>query len=147
MSTSRFEREEIERTTPFPNVLLDNFMPGLTDTEWRLLCVIVRQTRGWRTKFGRKTFDWITHQQFKRRTGRHSAAISQAIASLVRRLVIVAASAEGEVLHSPRARQLYRGRIYYALGPVIHSQTKSGFQKSKETKLDPYKNERPDWRT
>jgi len=28
-------------TTPFPNYLLNEVMPTLKDTEWRLLCVIV----------------------------------------------------------------------------------------------------------
>ena len=31
----------------FPCVLIDRLMPTLKDTEWRLICVIVRQTVGW----------------------------------------------------------------------------------------------------
>ncbi len=64
------------RTTPFPNHLLDNAMPRLRDTEWRLLCVLVRQTLGWQNKSegGRKQRDWLTQAQLKKRTGRDSAA-------------------------------------------------------------------------
>lgn len=34
---------------PFPRVLVDEVMPDLTDTEWRVLTVIVRQTIGWQS--------------------------------------------------------------------------------------------------
>ena len=82
--------------TPFPNVLLDTVMPLLKDTEWRILCVIVRQTLGWLEGAGnghkegdRKSRDWLTHSQLKQRTGRNSAAICKAVHSLVRRGLIV----------------------------------------------------------
>src|SRR6266404_747997 len=73
-------------STPFPNVLIDRIMPTLRDTEWRVLCTVVRQTLGWHSAAGkRKTSDWLTQSQLKRRTGRESAAVSQAIESLVRK--------------------------------------------------------------
>ena len=49
------------RSTPFPSHLLDDAMPLLSDTEWRVLCVVVRQTLGWEDgQGGRKREDWLT---------------------------------------------------------------------------------------
>jgi len=74
-------------TTPFPNFLLDHVMPTLKDTEWRLLCVIVRQTLGWQQQGGgpHKEWEWLTHRQLKARTGRASEALCKALDALVRK--------------------------------------------------------------
>src|SRR5689334_4160131 len=100
------------RTTPFPNVLIDVFMPQLSDTEWRILSVVVRQTLGWRNRETneRKRCDWMTQSQLKARTGRESAAISAAIDQLVKRKLIECRREDGEPLHSAEARRQYRGR-------------------------------------
>jgi DNA-binding MarR family transcriptional regulator len=104
-------------TTPFPSALLDQVMPTLKDTEWRLLCVIVRQTLGWRDAAtgGRKKWDWLTQRQLIRRTGRSSEAISRAINSLVRHGIIEAQSRTGRPLVTPIERRQARGHIRYAL--------------------------------
>ena len=47
LQSGTFTPKETGQFTAFPNVLLDQVMPSLRDTEWRLLCVIVRQTVGW----------------------------------------------------------------------------------------------------
>lgn len=105
------------RSTPFPNVLLDEIMPQLTDSEWRLLCVIVRQTLGWQVKGTgrRRSRDWLTQSQFRARTGRESSAISKAIESLVRQFLIEVTTEEGFRLNSARERRRYRGRLFFCL--------------------------------
>lgn len=107
----------LQRTTPFPNVLIDEVMPRLKDTPWRVLCVIVRQTLGWQvqTSNHRKERDWLTRSQLKARTGRNSEAIAMAIDVLVRQGYIIAQNSDGVLLNTPQKRRANRGRIYYGL--------------------------------
>ena len=106
------------RSTPFPNRLLDDFMPILSDTEWRVLCVVARQTLGWEDgQGGRKAADWLTQSQLKARTGRASEAVSRAIDGLVRKGLIQVCSEAGEVLATPQARQRCTGRMLFGLAP------------------------------
>jgi hypothetical protein len=107
--------------TAFPNVLLDRVMPSLKDTEWRVLCIIVRQTKGWKDPISgrRKQTDWLTHGQLKRRTGRASAAICQAIDSLVRQELIQVKDGSGRSLHSPLERRRQGSVLYYGLNSRI----------------------------
>lgn len=113
-------------TTPFPNVLLDVFMQTLSDTSWRVLCVIVRQTLGWYVSKGiRKREDWLSHVQLKKRTGRHSEAVSRAIKDLVERGLIQVRGEDGASLATSSDRERYRGKLYYSLSSgllsLIHS--------------------------
>ena len=104
-------------TTPFPNRLLDDIMPLVTDTEWRVVCVITRQTLGWHNTEtgGRKTRDWLTHKQLQAKTGRAGAAISQAIEGLVDKALICVEDADGNLLTSAAERRRTQGRLYYRL--------------------------------
>lgn len=104
-------------TTPFPNALIDDIMPHLKDTEWRLLCVIVRQTLGWQEQKTqrRKVRDWLTQSQFVKKTGRDRAAISRALDSLVKSGYIEVRSEENRLLHSPNERRQCTGRLFYGL--------------------------------
>ena len=109
-------------TTPFPNLLLDRLMPRLTDTQWRLLCVIVRQTYGWSNPDGtRKSSDWMSHFQLKRRTGRQSAAISRAIESLVLGRLIVVRDLYGRPLLSASIRRRSHQHLCFSLHPRLMS--------------------------
>jgi hypothetical protein len=107
----------LTHTTPFPNVLIDEVMPCLKDTPWRVLCVIVRQTLGWYDGASglRKERDWLTRSQLKARTGRNSEAIALAIDVLVRNGYITAQNNKGVPLKTPQERRKNRGRIYYGL--------------------------------
>lgn len=118
-------------TTPFPNVLLDTVLPTLSDTAWRVLCVIVRATYGWHRGPGRrKERDWLTHSQLKGRTGRHSEAISKALHELVSRNLICIHDDVGAPLHSGFARR-GRKRLYFSLASAF---SESEFRKAKTTK-------------
>ena len=81
-------RHAIAGCVPIPNRLFDEVLPTLTDTELRLILVVMRATLGWREGsdsggWRYKRRDWLTHRQLVRRTGRSSASISSAIQSLV----------------------------------------------------------------
>lgn len=113
---------QIQGTTPVPNFLLDKIMPRLRDTEWRLLSVIVRQTRGWQSENGeRKEADWLSHFQLKRRTGRSGAAVSHGIDALVRRRLIIVRDLSGQTLQTPADRRRSRSRLSFSLNPEIDS--------------------------
>ena len=101
---------------------MDEEMPRLKDTEWRVLCVIVRQTLGWQSGRGRKRRDWMSQKQLMARTGRNSAALSEAVDALTRRNLIECSDGEGKRLSTPANRRQHRGRVYFALSPSLWKQ-------------------------
>ncbi len=102
-------------------------MPRLTDTEWRILCILVRQTYGWTLAGGtRKTSDWLSHFLIKRKTGRQSAAISRAIAVLVRSGLISVTDERGYPLYTPAMRRRSHSHLIFAIHPQVYSRS---FQK------------------
>jgi hypothetical protein len=109
------------QSTPFPNTLIDRIMPTLKDTEWRLICIFARQTYGWHepATSTRKERDWLTQRQLMQRTGRASAAVSQAIQALIQRDLIEVVGENGDLLHTPQERQHYAGRLLFRLSPHL----------------------------
>ncbi|MGI4791058.1 MAG: hypothetical protein ACRYFS_19705 [Janthinobacterium lividum] len=110
---------------PVPTQVVDALMPGLKDTELRVLLVVLRQTWGWKadwaeTKQGRRTKrrDWLSHSQLCRRTGRGSDAVSGAVASLTASGLIIVEDAAGNLLPTPEERQRSLGRLYYRPGEM-----------------------------
>jgi hypothetical protein len=102
------------------NFFLDRVMPRLRDTEWRVLCVVVRQTAGWSDGEGRrKEADWLSHYQLKRRTGRSGAAISRAIDVLVRARLVIVRNSFGQELPTARSRRLSRSRLSFSIAASI----------------------------
>jgi hypothetical protein len=103
--------------TPVPNNLIDDVMPRLKDSEWRILCVVARQTLGWTDKRTgrRKRADWITRRQLMRRTGRASAALSRAIETLVKRELLEVTASNGRKLNTAAERRRYCGQVYYSI--------------------------------
>ncbi len=121
--------------TAIPNVLIDEVMPTLKDTEWRLLCVIARQTIGWVDGSGkRKQRDWMSQSQLISKTGRNSAALSAALDVLVREDLIECQSENGELLDMPEKRRRHRGRVYFSLSLERIQPSKSELQKANRTK-------------
>ncbi len=109
-------------STPFPSLLIDRIMPDLSDTEWRLLCVVCRQTLGFvspEAQGGRRTRDWLTHGQLKARTGRASEAVSRAIDGLVRKNLIEVRTYAGEPLLTPPERRRCQGMLFFSLAPHV----------------------------
>jgi len=127
------------RSTPFPNAMLDAAMPALSDTEWRVLCVVVRSTLGWQGPGKtRKARDWLTQAQLKSRTGRAGDAVSRAVDGLVRRSFILVEDEGGEVLLTPEVRRAEHGRHYFRLHPRLLREEgqcpESGIRKPDTTK-------------
>ncbi len=124
-TSSTHQSRELTRSayTPIPNVLLDEVMPTLSGSEWQLLCVIVRQTRGWHdpNTGGRKTSDWLSHKQLKARTGRGSDAVCHAIESLVRQGHIEVKDERGHSLTTAAERRRNGSRLYYGLSLALLS--------------------------
>lgn len=103
-------------TTPFPDWLLDRLMPRLRDVEWRLICVLVRQTLGWQNDEGHpKHSDWLSHSQLRRRTGRSSSAISPAIDFLCRNRLVEIDDGQGNPLRKAFERRRHRGPLFFRL--------------------------------
>lgn len=103
-------------TTPFPDWLLDKLMSRLRDVEWRLICVLVRQTLGWQTGDGKfKQSDWLSHSQLRRRTGRSSSAISPAIDFLCRNRLVEIDDGQGNPLPRAYERRRHRGPLFFRL--------------------------------
>ena len=103
---------------PVPAVYIDAIMPALSDTEWRVLCIVIRQTLGWVDESSpslRKERDWISHSQLKSRTGKSGDSVSKAIDSLVRSHLIVVEREDGRPLNHAAARRRARARLYYRL--------------------------------
>lgn len=106
----------IRGSTPFPNALIDRVMPVLSDTAWRVLCIVVRQTYGWHDGPGlRRSADWLSHSQLKRRSGRQGAAVSRAVDALCKLRLIAVRDGSGRLLESAAERRRCRGALFYSL--------------------------------
>jgi len=104
-----------QQTTQFPNSLVDTHLPNLTESEIKMVLVILRQTNGWVDKRtgGRKTRDWISHGQFMKKTGLCRRVISKSLQSLVEKDLIQITCKFGNTLHKPEERKGVT-RIYYS---------------------------------
>jgi hypothetical protein len=103
---------------PIPNRLFDEVLPEVSDTELRVLLVVLRATLGWREGDDRggwryKRRDWISHAQFMKRTGRGSEAVSRAIHRLVARSLLVVEDTQGKPLATTAERRGHVGRLYF----------------------------------
>lgn len=116
----------IPNTTPTPNIIFNGLMRKMTDTEFRIVMLVVRATLGWEAdkETGmRKTEDWISSRQLKEKTGRQSGALSKAIDKCVLEDWIEARSKNGEILDTKGKR---KGKnIYFRLGKSILFTTSS----------------------
>lgn len=81
--------------TKVPNHLIQTLLPTLTDTELRLLLILLRQTTGWNKPESTVTLPYRRLMQW---TGRSSETVWKAVQSL---------RAKG-LIHSPKARTIQR---------------------------------------
>ena len=103
-----------EPFVPVPSAYLDDVMPWLTDTEWRVLIVVLRQTVGWK-----KERDWITRSQIAYKTGRSQDAVTRAVEGLVRVGLIAVEDVSGTTLASAgERRRRSRDRLHYRLRQI-----------------------------
>lgn len=104
---------------PVPNALFAE-IPTLSDTELRVILVIMRNTLGWRekTESGGTVFRqrcWLSHSALKESTGRSSAVVSVAIHGLVSRGLIIVENERGQPLPTADDRRRNMGRLYMRL--------------------------------
>ncbi len=104
-----------QQTTYFPNTLVDTHLPNLTESEIKMILVIIRQTNGWidkRTSL-RKTRDRISHGQFMQKTGLCRKVISKTIKTLVQKDLISITDQYGNLLSNAVDRKGVT-RIFYS---------------------------------
>ena len=106
---------------PVPSILIDRLLPRLTDTELRVLLVVIRQTLGWVDSQGanqqaRKRRDWISQSQLMGKTGKSRDSVSRAVGALVDAGLVVVEKSSGELLTNAYDRKKARTRLYYCLG-------------------------------
>jgi phage replication O-like protein O len=104
-----------ENFTRTPNILFDQLLKELNNSELKILLVIIRQTNGWidkKTK-KRKVKDRITHSQFILKTGLSRRIVSDAIKSLLQKELIEVTDSSGNILINARKRK-GRYQIYYS---------------------------------
>lgn len=121
--------QQLGPVVPVPAVYIDAVMPALSDPEWRVLCIVIRQTLGWRDEGDRalrKSRDWLSHSQLKTRTGKSGDAISRAVDSLIRFGLILVETEDGKLLNHPSARRRARTRLYYRLAVLPQPQVAQG---------------------
>jgi len=101
--------------TRIPNILFDQLLKELNNSELKILLVIIRQTYGWidiKTE-RRKERDRITHSQFILKTGLSRRIISETIKSLSQKNLIEITDSSGNSLISASERK-GQYRIYYS---------------------------------
>jgi phage replication O-like protein O len=104
-----------ENFTQTPNILFDQLLKELSNSELKILLVIIRQTNGWIDKKTgkRKEKDRITYSQFILKAGLSRRIISGAIKSLSHMKLIEITDSSGNILNNASERKgLYR--IYYS---------------------------------
>ena len=108
-------------TTPTPNIIFDSYMSSLTETQIKVLLVVVRQTLGWVdfSTGNRKKWDRITLSQFKNKTGMSQRSISPVLQSLYDMELIEIRNSRGVLLDSPKERRRCPNDLYFSVGRAI----------------------------
>lgn len=102
----------VPNTTQVPHIIIRKWMRDLSDTELRVILVIVDQTLGWELDsiaHTRKKEDWIAYSQLRDKTGRENAALRQALKGLEERGVISVTDGKGRTipLEQRNGKKLY----------------------------------------
>ena len=104
-----------QQTTQVPNLIFDTHLPSLTESELKLLLVIIRQTFGWfdKTTAQRKARDRISHGQFIKKTGLSRRVITKALKSLIEKGLVSVTCENGKMLHQATERKGVT-KLFYA---------------------------------
>ena len=116
-----------QQTTYFPNTLVDTHLPNLTESEIKMILVIIRQTNGWVDKKTglRKTRDRISHGQFMKKTGLCRRVISKTLQNLVSKGLIQVTCQYGNSLHRPEDRKGITKMFYSFQSEPVKLKTQS----------------------
>jgi hypothetical protein len=100
-----------KQITQVPNFLFDALLPNLTESELKVILVVIRQTIGWFDKRTgkRKERDRISVGQFVKKTGLSKRNINNTIQSLVLKQLLEITGFKGNKLHMPYER---KGKSY-----------------------------------
>lgn len=103
-------------STQVPNILFDEYLPKLTESELKILLVITRQTSGWIDKHTgrRKTRDRISQSQFRIKTGLSIRTVSETLKSLSNQGLIAITDANHQLLQNSLQRR-GKTKLYYSL--------------------------------
>ncbi|KAA3621014.1 MAG: hypothetical protein DWQ02_28440 [Bacteroidetes bacterium] len=105
--------------TQIPNIVFDQYLPSLKESELKILLIIIRQTYGWlnpRTGY-RKRRDRITLSQFVQKTGLSRRIVSNALQSLIQKNLISITDYQGNPLLNSDSRK-GKSYIFFAFKPV-----------------------------
>ncbi|MEQ9263113.1 MAG: hypothetical protein RLP14_08135 [Owenweeksia sp.] len=109
-------------STQLPNRLVDHYLKSLSESELKVILVILRRTIGMVDLDHlpqRKERAWISQKLFMLITGLSNRAVSSAVDTLVRKSLITVTDADGNTLPSTVLRKA-ASRLHYALGsPVL----------------------------
>ncbi|MEM6342663.1 MAG: replication protein [Bacteroidota bacterium] len=106
-------------TTPVPNEVFDVYVRELKPGELKVLLVIVRQTLGYvvdKKNKQRRTRAWLSQLRLTQLTGLSRKAISQAIAGLVERNIVLVTDEENNALITPKARKHHHKLFFQLVG-------------------------------
>lgn len=103
-----------EQTTQVPNILFDLHLPSLTESELKILLIIIRQTYGWIDRYTgkRKMKDLISHSQFITKTGLSRRVISKALQNLVSKGLVNITCRNGNILNGVNDRRGKTSLVY-----------------------------------
>jgi len=101
--------------TSVPNILFDELLQVLSNSEVKILLVIIRKTYGWidNKTHKRKVKDRISVSQFMELSGLSRRIVSFAIGSLVEKKLICISDKKGNTLNDSHQRK-GRSYIYYS---------------------------------
>ncbi|MDD5527749.1 MAG: replication protein [Patescibacteria group bacterium] len=111
-------------STQVPNIVMDEWLPDLSDTELRIILIIARQTTGWG-----KERDWITRHLLAKKINREVRIVTRAVGKLVKLGIIKTFNEKGIELITPSSRQ--RQKIYYELSGEVRQKSLFGGANSK----------------
>lgn len=101
--------------TSIPNILFDELLRALSNSEVKVLLIIIRKTHGWidNKTHKRKVKDRISVSQFMELTGLSRRIVSFAIGSLVEKKLICISDKKGNPLNDSYKRK-GQSYIYYS---------------------------------
>jgi len=117
-----------KQTTQVPNFIF-SVLPGLTESELKIILTVIRQTLGWEDKKTkqRKTRDRLTISQFTQKTGLSRRVITKAIQSLSQKHLLTITDFKGNLLTQSTDRK-GKTYIYYSLLNPMHQTTQTSAQ-------------------
>lgn len=93
--------------TRISNMLFDTYLPQLSESELKVLLIIIRQTLGWVDPISKKPkeWDWISKVFFVKKTGLSKRSVGTAIASLILKKIILVKNEHNIIANNPVTRR------------------------------------------